>query len=202
VAVANTGGDTRERNRRGVAAFLRRGGSARQATQDFRKGLLDQVAAIDGDPRGLGHLPLYITEWNRGAQIGNLADEAISAEFARRAFRFLDRWNRTPGNHNIVASTWFVYDGGNGSGAWDTYSIEYWKNNGNATSSPNSLYNAFFTSARTDTRRASGGPSRYREACDCLMTSKRRTGTSPAPVSATPGEPRRKLRRLVQGPAE
>jgi hypothetical protein len=124
------------------------GGSARQATQDFRKGLIDQIAAIDADPRGLKHLPLYITEWNRGAQIGNLADEAISAEFARRAFKFLDRWNRTPGNHNIVTSTWFVYDGGNGTGAWDVYSIEYWKNNGNPTNSPSSLYNAFFTTAR------------------------------------------------------
>ena len=32
---------------------------------------------------------------------------------------WMNRWNQTPGNHPIVASTWFVYDGGNGSGTWD-----------------------------------------------------------------------------------
>jgi hypothetical protein len=139
----------------GVALHSYGGGNARQSTQDFRKGLLDQIGAIDGV--GLTNVPLYITEWNRGAAVGNLADEAISAEFARRALKFLDRWNRTPGNHNVVASTWFVYDGGNGTGAWDQYSIEYWKNFGNPTNSPNSLYNAFFTSARAGYKAGSAG---------------------------------------------
>ncbi len=123
------------------------GGSARQALQDFRNSLLNQIAVVDA--RGLTNVPLYIAEWNRASQIGNLADEATTAAFARQAMTFLDRWNHTAGNHNIVASNWFVYDGGNGTGTWDTYSIEYWKNNGNGTSSPNSLYKAFYDTARS-----------------------------------------------------
>jgi hypothetical protein len=119
--------------------------TARGSFQDFRKGLLDQIAVVDG--RGLGNVPLYLTEWNRFTPYGNAADEAITADFARRALKFLDRWNRTPGNHNVVASTWFVYDSpaGNGTG-WDNYAIEYWKTHG--ATGGGDLYQAFYDSAR------------------------------------------------------
>jgi len=119
--------------------------TARGSLQDFRKSLLDQIAVIDA--HGLTNVPLYITEWNRFTQTGNSADEAVTADFARQALGFINRWNTTLGNHNIVAGNWFVYDSGIG---WDNYSIEYFKNNGNPTNSTSSLYNAFFTSARSN----------------------------------------------------
>ena len=59
----------------------------------------------------------------------------------------MDRWNRTPGNHNVVSSTWFVYDSPSNDGTgWDTYSIEYWKTHGGTGAGD--LYQAFFDSAR------------------------------------------------------
>jgi hypothetical protein len=70
----------------------------------------------------------------------------VTADFVRRSLKFLDRWNRTPGNHNIVSTNWFVYDGGNGTGTWDGYSIEHWKTRG-ATGNGD-LYNAFADAAR------------------------------------------------------
>jgi hypothetical protein len=130
----------------GVALHAYGGGDARASLQSFRQSVMDQIAVIDN--RGLTGVPLYITEWNRQTPIGNLSEEAVTADFAKQALAFLNRWNTTPGNHNIVSTNWFVYDGGDGTGTWDTYSIEYWKNHGNPTNSPNSLYNAFFTSAR------------------------------------------------------
>ncbi|HEX8523557.1 MAG TPA: glycosyl hydrolase [Tepidisphaeraceae bacterium] len=131
------------------------GGNARQAFGGFYKSLVDQITAIDA--RGLTNVPLYITEWNRATQIGNLADEATTAAFSKQVFQFLNRWNNTAGNHNIVASTWFVYDGGNGSGTWDTYSIEYWKNFGNGAGSPNSMYQAFYDTSRTNLKSGVAG---------------------------------------------
>lgn len=128
----------------GVALHAYGGGTtARDALQGFRGSLLDQIAVIDN--RNLGSVPLYITEWNRNTPIGS-GQEAVTAQFAQDALKFLDRWNRTPGNHNVVSSGWFVYDGGNGTGTWDSYSIEYYKNQGPAGGGD--LYTAFYDSAR------------------------------------------------------
>jgi hypothetical protein len=129
----------------GVALHAYGGGTtARDAILGFRNSLLDQIAVVD--TRGLAGVPLYITEWNRNTPIGS-GQEAVTAQFARDALKFLDRWNRTPGNHNIVSSGWFVYDGSsNGTGGWDSYSIEYYKSQGAAGSGD--LYTAFYDSAR------------------------------------------------------
>jgi hypothetical protein len=129
----------------GVALHAYGGGTTvRDAMLGFRSSLLDQMAVVDG--RGLGSVPLYVTEWNRSTPIGS-GQEAVTAQFARDALRFLDRWNRTPGNHNVVSSGWFVYDGSsNGTGTWDNDSIEYYKNQGAAGSGD--LYTAFYDSAR------------------------------------------------------
>lgn len=128
--------------------------TARGSFQDFRKSLIDQLTTIDN--RGLTSVPVYLTEWNRNTQIGSAADEAVTAEFARQSLKFLDRWNRTPGNHNVVASNWFVYDSpaNNGTG-WDSYSIEYWKTHGG--SGAGDLYQAFYDSARAGYKAGSAG---------------------------------------------
>ena len=135
----------------GVALHAYGGGAtAREALQGFRSSLLEQVRVVDG--RGLGHVPLYLTEWNRQTPIdpdnpgAMAANEAVTADFARRALKFVDRWNRTPGNHNIVSTNWFVYDGGDGTGTWDSYSIEYYKTRGPAGNGD--LYTAFEQAAR------------------------------------------------------
>jgi hypothetical protein len=128
----------------GVALHAYGGGTtARDAMLGFRNSLLEQIAVID--TRGLASVPLYITEWNRNTPIGS-GQEAVTAQFARDALKFLDRWNRTPGNHNVVSSGWFVYDGGNGTGGWDSDSIEYYKHQGPAGAGD--LYTAFYDSAR------------------------------------------------------
>jgi hypothetical protein len=128
----------------GVALHAYGGGATvRDALLGFRSSLLDQIAVVDN--RGLAGVPLYITEWNRNTL--SPGQEATTAQFARDALKFLDRWNRTPGNHNVVSSGWFVYDGtANGTGQWDNYSIEYYKNQGAAGSGD--LYTAFYDSAR------------------------------------------------------
>ena len=114
---------------------------------DFRKAVVHQLRVIDA--RGLSHVPVYLTEWNRISSLGSASEEAITADFARKAVAFVNRWNRTPGNHNIVGTNWFVYDGtNNGTGTWDGYSIEYWKKNGHPQGHPGDLYTAFHDIAR------------------------------------------------------
>lgn len=109
---------------------------------DFRRGLLDQVKAID--QAGFGDKPLYLTEWNRYADPNSAADEALSTQFVRDVYQFLNRWNQTAGNHNIVSASWFAYDADNQSAnQWNGYSIEYWKTHGNPPGSPGDLYTAF-----------------------------------------------------------
>ena len=126
------------------------GSTAREALQGFRSSLLEQLRVIDA--RGLNHVPLYLTEWNRQTPIlpndpdAMAANEAVTAEFARRALKFVDRWNRTPGNHNVVSTNWFVYDGGTGTGTWDSYSIEYYRTKGPAGNGD--LYTAFQQAAQ------------------------------------------------------
>jgi hypothetical protein len=81
--------------------------------------------------------------------LGDAGQEGVTADFVRKAAAFLDRWNRTPGNHNVVGTGWFVYDGtADGTGAWDGYSIEYWKTHGNPVGSSGDLYTAFGQVAR------------------------------------------------------
>jgi len=157
--------------------------TARGSLQDFRKSLLDQIAVIDA--HGLTNVPLYITEWNRFTQTGNSADEAVTADFARQALGFINRWNTTLGNHNIVAGNWFVYDSGIG---WDNYSIEYFKNNGNPTNSTSSLYNAFFTSARSNYQAGIAGtrpiPTSMNLIDDFETSDGHFAGATPVPASA------------------
>jgi hypothetical protein len=136
----------------GVAIHAYGGGAtAWQSMVDFHKAVVQQLRVIDG--RGLSHVPVYLTEWNRISSLGDANQEGITADFARKAMKFIDRWNRTPGNHNIVGTNWFVYDGtNNGTGGWDGYSIEYWKANGNPQGHPGDLYMAFHDIARAGYR--------------------------------------------------
>ena len=109
--------------------------------RDFRGALLEQIKVIDSF--GLQDKPLYITEWNRyvGPDSPNAAqEEANSAQFVRDAYKFLNKWNRVAGNHNVVSASWFVYDNDPG---WRGYSLEYWKNAGNPYGSSGDLYTAF-----------------------------------------------------------
>lgn len=112
---------------------------------DFRRTIAEQVALIDA--KGLTDVPLYITEFNRYSDpnAGNAAaQEAAAAQFLRDAYKFLDDWNQRPGNHNIVAATWFVYDANQqAGGGWNGYSIEYWKTHGNPEGHPGNLFTAF-----------------------------------------------------------
>ena len=117
------------------------------ALSDFRQGLLSQLAVIDKD--GFGDKPVYLTEWNRYADPNSAADEATSAQFVRDVYQFLNRWNQTAGNHNIVSASWFPYDADNQSAnEWNGYSIEYWKTHGNPPGSSGDLYTAFEQTAR------------------------------------------------------
>ena len=163
--------------------------TARGSFQDFRKGLLDQIAVIDN--RNLSQVPLYLTEWNRATQIGNAADEAVTADFARQSLKFLDRWNRTPGNHNIVSANWFVYDSpGNDGTGWDTYSIEYWKTHGGGGAGD--LYQAFHDVARAGYKAGIAGtrplPQGVQIFDDFEINDGRFAGSTPAPgVAGTSG---------------
>ena len=130
-------------------------GTTADALRDFHAGFAEQVAVIDSS--GLTGVPLYITEWNRFATpTGSDAarQEGLAADFARQGLRMLDRWNRIPGNHNIVSAGWFVYEksSNNGTGPWDGYSIDYWKDHGNPRGSGGDLYTAFEQAARAGYR--------------------------------------------------
>ena len=132
------------------------GTTAADALRDFRRGFAEQVAVIDA--KGLTETPLYVTEWNRFTPpnaANSAQQEAITADFARQALRMLDRWNRTPGNHNVRSAGWFVNDAGgpeDGTGAWDGYSIQYWQNHGNPQGSAGDLYTAYSQAARAGYR--------------------------------------------------
>ncbi len=108
---------------------------------DFRQAYSEQLAVIDSE--GLQDRPVYMTEWNRHAAPGNAAEEAAAAQFLRDAFADVHAWNQTPGKHNIICMAWFVYDGGDGNGPWDGYSIKYWRNAGNPPGSAGDLYTAY-----------------------------------------------------------
>jgi PKD repeat protein len=95
------------------------------------------------DSKGLTDKPVYMTEWNRFSPVGNAAAEAVSAQFCRDAFTDVRNWNAGVGHHNIICMTWFVWDGGDGGGQWDGYSLEYWKTHGNAPGMSGDLYTAF-----------------------------------------------------------
>jgi hypothetical protein len=129
------------------------GATTADALRDFRNGFAQQVAIIDA--KGQTSVPIHITEWNRYADPNapNAAQqEALAADFARSAFRMLDRWNRTPGNHNIVSAGWFVYEKSPDITTWDGYSIDYWKDHGNPRGSAGDLYTAFSDAARAGYR--------------------------------------------------
>lgn len=114
---------------------------------EFRRGLMEQIAAIDA--AGLRHVPLFITEFNRFSQPGNAAQESAAADFVRGAYAMLDEWNRVRGNHNLVSASWFVYDANNqAGGGWDGFAIEYWKDHGNPAGHAGDLFTAFRETAR------------------------------------------------------
>lgn len=94
------------------------------------------------DQKGFGDKPVWITEFNRYTTDDN--DEQYTAQFARDAFANVNAWNQTPGAHNIVGMTWFIYDGDNqAGGGWNGYSVEYWKTHGFPYGDSRDLYTAF-----------------------------------------------------------
>lgn len=103
---------------------------------DFHNSYVSQLNLIDS--KGLQDRPVYITEWNK------VSTESVMAQFVRDCYADLNTWNQTPGKHNIRCLCWFVYDADQQAGGmWDSYSIEYWKNNGEPAGSPSDLYTAF-----------------------------------------------------------
>jgi hypothetical protein len=118
--------------------------SAAVAASEFRTSYITQLSVIDF--AGFQDAPVYMTEWNRSTSTtGNTAAaEAVSADFLRLAVQGVDTWNKTAGNHNIKAMTWFVGD--KDYGGWDQYSLEYWKNNGNPVGDPGDLWTAMMDS--------------------------------------------------------
>src|SRR5438045_3601242 len=124
------------------------GATAADTLTEFRRSFAEQVAVVDA--KSYTNVPLYITEWNTYADPASnpAAQEAKAAEFARSAFKMLDRWNRTPGNHNVVSAGWFVYDMAADDRRWDGYSLEYWKDRGNPAGSTGDLFTAYSQAAR------------------------------------------------------
>ena len=128
----------------GVALHAYDGGGG---VQQFMADITQQLETIDA--KGLSNVPVFLTEWNRysGANPPDATAEANAANFVRGALKELDRWNRTPGNHNIVGTTWFVYDSGDrnntATAPWAGYSIKYWKTAGNPYGSNGDLQTAF-----------------------------------------------------------
>ena len=103
---------------------------------DFHNGYVSQLNLIDS--KGLQDRPVYITEWNK------VSTEADMAQFIRDSFADLNTWNQTPGKHNIRCLCWFVYDADQqAGGGWNSYAIEYYKNNGEPPGSSNDVYTAF-----------------------------------------------------------
>lgn len=112
---------------------------------DFRRAIAEQMAVIR--TRGLTSVPVYITEFARAASTTSPnphAEEAAAAAFVRGAYAEIDRWNRVPGNHNLVAATWFVYDHDTYAGSgWSDFSVEYWRSHGHPLGHPDDLFTAF-----------------------------------------------------------
>lgn len=112
-----------------------------EALREFRDGLTEQIALIDG--AGYADRPLYLTEWNRSSQ----DDEslAISARFLHENFAWLHEWNQTPGNHNIIGACWFIYPK---ASEWNIYSILASKRPGGTADTD--LWHAFQYAAAQD----------------------------------------------------
>ena len=115
--------------------------------QPFLADITQQLDLIDS--KGLSNVPVFLTEWNRysGPNPPDATAEANAANFVRDGLKQLDRWNRTPGNHNIVGTTWFVYDSGDrnntATAPWAGYSIKYWKTAGSPYGTNGDLQTAF-----------------------------------------------------------
>jgi hypothetical protein len=108
----------------------------------FRNDYQTQLAVIDA--HGLGSKPVWITEFNRGTDTANTADEATTAQFVRDSFADINTWNGGAGHHNIVGLTWFVYDSNQqAGGGWNTYAVEYWKGVGYPAGDSRDIYTAF-----------------------------------------------------------
>ena len=120
--------------------------SAAVAVQQFRNEYAGQLAVIDG--RGHSHASVYLTEGNRSTNTtGNpAANEQVTADFIRGALADVHAWNQTPGNHNIVAMTWFVQN--QHYGGWQQYSLDYWKTQGNPVGHPGDLWTALLEGAQ------------------------------------------------------
>jgi hypothetical protein len=119
---------------------------ATQAVTEFHNTYVSQLAVIDARP--LEGVPVYLTEWNRSTSTsGDLAaNEQVSADFLRLSLIDVDTWNRTPGNHNIRSLGWFVYNKDYGD-AWNQYSIEWWRSQGNPEGHPGDLWTALMNSS-------------------------------------------------------
>lgn len=110
------------------------------AVQEFHNDYVSQLNVIDA--QGFKDVAVYLTEWNRATSaVGDLAaNEQVTADFIRGAMADVNTWNQTPGNHNIVAMTWFVQNGD--AGSWPEYSIDYWKTIGNPVGHSGDLWTA------------------------------------------------------------
>ncbi|MDZ4819539.1 MAG: PEP-CTERM sorting domain-containing protein [Planctomycetota bacterium] len=123
----------------GLHAYGDTSKTAAESLKGFRISVAEQMALIKAV--GMGAKPVYITEFGQAST--NATQEANAAALARGAYDALAKWNKVPGNQNIVAANWFVYDNTNqGAGSWDNWSVEYWKNNGNAAGNNGDLYTA------------------------------------------------------------
>jgi hypothetical protein len=120
------------------------GGQATAAASvtEFHNTFASQLAVIDARA-SLKSKPAYITEWNRATSTtGNLAaNEQVSADFISQSLVDLDNWNRTPGNHNVRALAWFIFNKDYGSD-WNQYSLEWWQAQGNPVGSSGDLWTA------------------------------------------------------------
>jgi hypothetical protein len=106
----------------------------------FAQGYQEQLELIK--EKGLTDVPVFITEFNR--QTLEPEEEPNTAEFLRGAFKNVHEWNQQPGNINIVAMCWFVYDWDQQAGrGWTPFAIEHWKNHGLPESHPDNLFRAF-----------------------------------------------------------
>ncbi len=124
--------------------------TAAASVSDFHNGFTSQIAVIDA--RSLTNTPVYITEWNRATSTtGNLAaNEQITADFISQSLVDVDNWNRTPGNHNIRALAWFIYNKDYGAD-WNQYSLEWWQSQGNPVGQPGDLWTALMNGSALNT---------------------------------------------------
>lgn len=142
-AVQNGGGDI---DGFAIHAYGSQFATPQGAADQFQQSYVLQLDLID--QKGFEDSPIYITEWGRPTSTAGdpATNEAATAEFIRLAYEELNEWNLTPGNHNIVAATWFV--GENYGGSWSEWSLDHWASLGNPVGDPDDLRTALLDANR------------------------------------------------------